>query len=144
MTTYAVRRVLTALLLVAAPGLVLGSAPAAGAATCASSGGVSVVVDYRELGGSMVTACAPDGGGKSATAVFASVGVSLTYATRQPGFVRKEVWVPSDRPDTVVIMVWWESRELWKTITDAQVAAVDHEMGDWYRAPEVREYEVVR
>ena len=33
--------------------------PAAGAATCTTSGGVSVVVDYRELGGSTITACAP-------------------------------------------------------------------------------------
>ena len=84
-------------------GAALGLAPtslvgSAGAATCTSAGGVSVVVDYRELGGSMVTACAPDGGGKSATAVFASVGVSLTYATRQPGFVCRVNGVPTSDP----------------------------------------------
>ena len=98
MTTYAVRRVLTALLLVAAPGFVLGSAPAAGAATCASSGGVSVVVDYRELGGSMVTACAADGGGQSAAAIFASVGVDITYATPQAGCVCRVNGVPTSDP----------------------------------------------
>ena len=98
MTTYAVRRVLTALLLVAAPGLVLGSAPAASAATCATSGGVSVVVDYRELGGGTITACSADGGGKSAAAVFASVGVDITYATRQPGFVCRINGVPTSDP----------------------------------------------
>ncbi len=42
--------------------------PSASAATCTSGGGVSVVVDFRELGGSTITACAPDGGGKSAAA----------------------------------------------------------------------------
>ena len=47
--------------------------PTAGAATCTSGGGVSVVVDYRELGGEVLTACAPDGGGKSATTVFDSL-----------------------------------------------------------------------
>ena len=98
MTTYAVRRVLTALLLVAAPGLVLGSAPAASAATCATSGGVSVVVDYRELGGGTITACSADGGGKSAAAVLASVGVDITYATRQPGFVCRINGVPASDP----------------------------------------------
>ena len=84
--------------LVAGPGFALGSAPAAGAATCTSSGGVSVVVDYRELGGSTITACAPDGGGKSAAAVFASVGVSLGYATRQPGFVCRVNGAPASDP----------------------------------------------
>ena len=60
--------------------------------------GVSVVVDYRELGGSTVTACAADGGGKSAAAIFASVGVRITYATRQPGFVCRVNGVPDERP----------------------------------------------
>lgn len=72
--------------------------PAADAATCTSPGAVSVVVDYRELGGSTVTACAPDGGGKSATAVFASVGVDISYATRQPGFVCRVSGVPASDP----------------------------------------------
>ena len=56
--------------------------PAADAATCTSPGAVSVVVDYRELGGGTVTACSADGGGKSAAAVFASVGVDISYATQ--------------------------------------------------------------
>jgi uncharacterized protein (TIGR03792 family) len=66
------------------------------------------------------------------------------FLAQQPGFVRKEVWAPSDRPDTVVIMVWWASRELWKAITDSEVAAVHREMGEWRREPVVREYEVAR
>ncbi|MGF9754079.1 hypothetical protein AAII07_02660 [Microvirga sp. 0TCS3.31] len=72
--------------------------PAADAATCTSPGAVSVVVDYRELGGGTVTACAPDGGGKSASAVFASVGVGIEYATRQPGFVCRVNSVPASDP----------------------------------------------
>ncbi len=97
--TVSLRGAVSALvLLVAGPGFVLGSAPAAGAATCTSSGGVSVVVDYRELGGGTVTACASDGGGKSATAIFASVGVDLGYATRQPGFVCRVNGAPTSDP----------------------------------------------
>ena len=72
--------------------------PAAGAATCTTAGGVSVVVDFRELGGSTITACAPDGGGKSAADVFASVGVNISYATRQPGFVCRVQGAPAGDP----------------------------------------------
>ncbi|CAM3547268.1 hypothetical protein NOZE110980_03610 [Nocardioides zeicaulis] len=57
-----------------------------------------MVVDYRELGGSTATACATDGGGESAAAVFASVGVDLTYAARQPGFVCRVEGVPTSDP----------------------------------------------
>jgi uncharacterized protein (TIGR03792 family) len=74
----------------------------------------------------------------------ADARIWTAFLSTQPGFVRKEVWVPSDRSDTVVIMVWWESRELWKAITDLQVAAVDREMGEWFREPRVREHRVVR
>ncbi|WP_139306410.1 hypothetical protein [Nocardioides exalbidus] len=73
---------------------------AASAATCTSGGGVSVVVDFRELGGGILTECAPDGGGKSATAIFQSVGVRLTYATRQPGFVCRVNDAPAEDPCT--------------------------------------------
>ncbi len=96
------RRAITSLALLAAGlvggGVVLGFAPAAGAATCTSAGGVSVVVDYRELGGGTFTACAADGGGKSATAIVASVGVQLTYASRQPGFVCRVNGQPASDP----------------------------------------------
>jgi uncharacterized protein (TIGR03792 family) len=70
--------------------------------------------------------------------------VWTAFLSAQPGFVRKEAWVSSDLPDTVVIMVWWESRELWKAITDSQVAAIDRQMGEWFREPRVREHRVVR
>jgi uncharacterized protein (TIGR03792 family) len=74
----------------------------------------------------------------------ADARVWTAFLAEQPGFLRKEVWVPADRPNTVVIMVWWSNRELWKAITDEQVAAVDRDMGEWFRAPVVREYVVAR
>ena len=77
-----------------APGLL----PGASAATCADSDGVSVVVDQRELGGGVLTACVPDGGGRSAASVFAAAGVSLSYATRQPGFVCRVNGAPASDP----------------------------------------------
>lgn len=83
------------LALAGAPTAVL---PAAQAATCTTSGGVSVVVDFRELGGAMVTSCVSDGGGKSAAAIFAAAGVSISYATRQPGFVCRVNGAPASDP----------------------------------------------
>jgi uncharacterized protein (TIGR03792 family) len=70
--------------------------------------------------------------------------VWTAFLAEQPGFVRKEVWVPADRPNTVVIVVWWASREQWKAISDETVAAVDRRMGEWFREPVVREYVVAR
>jgi uncharacterized protein (TIGR03792 family) len=69
--------------------------------------------------------------------------VWTSFLSRQPASVRKEVWVPRIARH-VVMMVWWESRELWKSITDEQVAAVDRQMGEWFRQPVVREHAVVR
>jgi uncharacterized protein (TIGR03792 family) len=74
----------------------------------------------------------------------ADARVWTRFLAAQPGFVRKEVWVPGDRPNTVVIMVWWASREQWKAISDETVADVDREMGEWFREPIVREYVVAR
>ncbi len=60
-----------------------------------------------------------------------------------PGFLRKELWRPVDRPGVLVIQIWWASREQWEAISDDQVAAVDAQMGEWFRAPRCREYELI-
>ncbi|QBX54274.1 hypothetical protein EXE58_01500 [Nocardioides seonyuensis] len=91
-----VLRALAATALAAGGAVMVAPAPA-GAATC-SGDGVSVVVDYRELGGTTVTACAPDGAGKSAAAIFAEAGVQVSYASRQPGFVCRVNGVPTSDP----------------------------------------------
>ncbi|PVG81399.1 hypothetical protein DDE18_18090 [Nocardioides gansuensis] len=84
-------------LLLAAALVGVPAAPAY-AATCGAAGGVSVVVDFRELGGGLQTACAPAGGGRSAAAVVESVGHTLTYVQRQPGFVCRISGVPAADP----------------------------------------------
>ena len=72
----------------------------------------------------------------------ADARIWTAFLAAQPGFVRKEVWVPADRAATVVIMVWWASREQWKAISDETVSSVDAQMGEWFREPIVREYVV--
>ncbi|NYD58220.1 hypothetical protein BKA08_002458 [Nocardioides marinisabuli] len=77
--------------LVAAP-------PTASAATCSDAGGVSVVVDFKGLGGGQQTGCVTGEGGSSAAAIFSAAGVSLTRARRQQGFVCRVQDVPADDP----------------------------------------------
>ncbi|WP_300644787.1 hypothetical protein [Nocardioides sp.] len=75
----------------------VGAQPAS-AATCAAGSGVSVVVDPNSLGGSVAASCVADGGGDTASALFAAAGHSLTYAQRQPGFVCRVDGAPADDP----------------------------------------------
>lgn len=49
------------------------------------------------------------------------------------GFLRKETWLPQDEPNTVVVMIWWNSMAQWKSITAAQCDEVDARMGEWLR-----------
>jgi uncharacterized protein (TIGR03792 family) len=74
----------------------------------------------------------------------ADARIWTAFLAVQPGFVRKEVWVPADRSNTVVILLWWASREQWKAISDETIASVDRDMGEWFREPAVREYLVAR
>ncbi|MCC8246538.1 hypothetical protein [Saccharothrix luteola] len=86
------RRGLTAL---AAVGLVLASAPpTAQAAECS---GVTVVVDFRSLGGGVQTGCAP-GDPATGTAALTAAGFGYTFASRQPGFVCRINGKPSSDP----------------------------------------------
>jgi hypothetical protein len=54
---------------------------------CAGSKGVTVVVDYHQLGGQTRTVCRKRDGGKLASALFPSSGFALDYVPRDPGFV---------------------------------------------------------
>lgn len=83
--------------LAAATSTVATPAPAS-AATCSTGQGVSVVVDFHELGGGVRTACVADGGGQLASSLVPSAGFPLTYAQRQPGFVCRVSGQPASDP----------------------------------------------
>jgi uncharacterized protein (TIGR03792 family) len=53
------------------------------------------------------------------------------------GFVRKEVWLPEDDPSRVIVMIWWDTLEQWKSITMEQCDEVDKRMGEWLRPIDV-------
>ena len=66
------------------------------------------------------------------------------FLERQPGFVRKQMWVDQQDPGRVHAMIWWESMELWKQIGADKVAEVDQLMGPWLREATLRTFDVVR
>lgn len=87
-------------------------APAATAATC-SGAGVSVVVDFKGLGGGQQTGCVTGKGGSSAATILGAAGVELTRARNQPGFVCRVQQVPASdpcvnaSPSDAYWALWW-------------------------------------
>ena len=99
---------LAAAALVAAAAVVV--APSAQAATCGTSSGVSVVVDFHQLGG-LQTACDAGGAGSYAAAQFTDVGHTLTYVQNEP-FVCQVDGAPSTQcvrtpPANAYWSLWW-------------------------------------
>ncbi|MGP1382190.1 MAG: TIGR03792 family protein [Thainema sp.] len=65
-----------------------------------------------------------------------------------PGFLTKEVWIQPDRPQEVVMMIRWHSREEWKSISAKDLKQVgqefDQALGFDYDMVESQEYQVRR
>jgi hypothetical protein len=76
----------------------LGVPGSAQAATCGTAHGVTVVVDFHQLGGGVQTACDRGGAGQYADQQVTDVGHTLTYAQREPGFVCRVDGSPSTDP----------------------------------------------
>jgi len=104
---YVVRLAAVALV-AAAAGLVVS--PTAQAAACGTASGVSVVVDFHQLGG-VQTSCDAGGAGEYAAAQFADVGHTLTYVQGEP-FVCQVDGAPSTQcvrtpPADAFWSLWW-------------------------------------
>ena len=111
MLRHAVRLAVVALAATAAGLVVPLSIAPAQAATCSTSSGVSVVVDFHQLGGGVQTACDADGAGKYAAAQFTDVGHTLTYVQGQ-AFVCEIDGAPSTQcvrtpPANAYWSLWW-------------------------------------
>lgn len=114
--TRSLGRLVAAATLAAAASAVLPAAPAS-AAACKTAAGVSVVVDFQELGGGVRSACVAGGGGDSASDLFPAAGFSLSYVSRQPGFVCRVDGAPADAscvnapPADAYWGLWWSDGE---------------------------------
>jgi hypothetical protein len=92
-------RVAAAVVLAAAvPAVSLTTAAPAQAAACSTASGVTVVVDFNQLGGGVRVACDGSGGGDSAASLFTSNGFSLTPVARFPSFVCRVNGAPASDP----------------------------------------------
>jgi hypothetical protein len=106
---YAVRLAIATFL--AAAGL--GVPAAAQAATCSTSHGVTVVVDFHQLGRGVQATCDAGGAGRTGAQQMADAGHHLTYVQRQPGFVCRVDGTPADDPcvntppDNAYWSLWW-------------------------------------
>ena len=89
-------RLVAAVVLTAAASAVLPQTPAA-AAACTTDSGVTVVVDFHELGGGVRQVCDP-GSQQDGGARFKDAGFDLDRVQRQPGFVCRVDGVPADDP----------------------------------------------
>jgi hypothetical protein len=100
-------RVAAAAVLVVAAYAGIPTAPAS-AAGCPTDHGVTVVVDFHQLGGGVQTACVADGGGQTASQLFPAADFPLTYVQRQPGFVCSVSGKPADPcPNTPPADAYW-------------------------------------
>ena len=83
----------------AAPlGPIAEPAAAASAGACSDADGVTVVVDFHDLGGGLQQTCDTNGGGLDGASLFARAGYELTPVQRQPAFVCRVNGVPADDP----------------------------------------------
>lgn len=80
--------------LMVAPALLMGTTGSAHAAACSGSNGVTVIVDFAELGGGVVAGCAP--AAKTAAAAFNEAGFGLEAVVSEPGMVCRVAGQPSD------------------------------------------------
>jgi hypothetical protein len=102
-------RLAAAALAVAAAGVVVPSP--AHASTCDTASGVSVVVDFHQLGGGVQTFCDSGGAGESAAQQFADAGHTLTYVQGEP-FVCQVDSKPDTQcartpPSNAYWSLWW-------------------------------------
>jgi hypothetical protein len=88
-------RLVAAVVLTAAT-IALPVAPAQ-AAACPSADGVTVVVDFHELGGGVAQVC-DAGAGQYSAARFADAGFTLTRVQQEPGFVCRVEGKPASDP----------------------------------------------
>lgn len=126
MLSRTVTRVVAAAALAAAAYAGIPAAPAT-AAPCATADGVSVVVDFHELGGGVQSGCVREGGDRFATDLFPAAGFPLAYVQRQPDFVCRVKGLPTPEQDPCVATppataywsLWWAdgSGGAWKYST---------------------------
>lgn len=105
-----VLRLAAAIFAVAAAGVVVPAAPGR-AAACGTHAGVTVVVDFHQLGKGLAVSCDPSGGGGRASDLFTEVGHTLRYVDGE-SFVCEVDGAPDTQcvrtpPANAYWSLWW-------------------------------------
>jgi len=66
------------------------------------------------------------------------------FLERQPGFIRKEIWLSRDAPSAVHAVIWWESMAHWKQIEQGELDRVVEAMGSYERTATCSSFDVLR
>jgi len=66
------------------------------------------------------------------------------FLETRAGFAGKQMWVEDGDQVRVHAVIRWKSMEAWKSVSAAEVEAVDAAMGPWLRQPTMRVFRVVR
>ncbi|WP_035798161.1 TIGR03792 family protein [Crocosphaera chwakensis] len=64
-----------------------------------------------------------------------------------PGFLGKEVWISPDKPQEIILVIRWQTREQWKRIPFDILEATEQKMAKrmqnhFYEMTESKEYQV--
>lgn len=106
-------RAAAAVLAAAAVSLPAAPPAVASASRCTPGHGVSVVVEFHQLGGRDLVRCDPGGGGRTAARLLERQGIATTYVLRQPGFLCRLDGVPATDPcvntppEDAYWSLWW-------------------------------------
>lgn len=121
-----VRRAVVAVVVTVTVALPAAPAPASvPTASCPPGHGVTVVVEFNELGGDDLDLCDEGGGGRTVARLLEDHDLPLTYVQRQPGFVCRVAGVPEQDPcvntppDDAYWSLWWSdgSSGMWSYAT---------------------------
>jgi uncharacterized protein (TIGR03792 family) len=82
----------------------------------------------------------------AASFLKADAEIWTTILSRQPGFISKQVWVNPEKPDEINLVICWQSKEHWKTISQTLLQATDKrfvEAVGCFELTEVLEYTIL-
>lgn len=75
-------------------------------------------------------------------------GIWTPFLSKCPGYVDKKVWISSDSPEDIFIIVRWSSREEWKSIPeellDQTLDKFNSAVGKEYPILESKEFQEVK
>lgn len=80
---------------------------------------------------------------------YLQVDAEIWSATlsKYPGYIKKEIWLDPNREDDLIMVIYWESKEAWKSVPADVLEETDRRfteaMGESFPFLEEREFFVI-